>query len=133
MGSLVSVDPRHPTPVYVQLEHGLRAAIATGRLVPGDQLPTVRQMAVDLRLNANTVARVYLELERTGLVETRRGVGTFVTDAPASPKSGTPSSPRCWRRRSPPSRSALRRASPASALCAMARQARTKRGSYGTC
>jgi len=89
MGSLVSVDPRHPTPVYVQLEHGLRAAIATGRLAPGDQLPTVRQLAVDLRLNANTVARVYLELERTGLVETRRGVGTFVTDAPASPKKSS--------------------------------------------
>lgn len=75
---LVAIDPRHPTPIYAQLTHALRAAVATGRLAPGDQLPTVRQLAVDLRINANTVARVYLELERTGLLETRRGVGTFV-------------------------------------------------------
>jgi GntR family transcriptional regulator len=45
-------------------------------------LPTVRQLAVDLRINANTVARVYTELERSGVVETRRGVGTFVTARP---------------------------------------------------
>jgi GntR family transcriptional regulator len=75
---LVAIDPRHPTPIYAQLTHALRAAVATGRLASGDQLPTVRQLAVDLRINANTVARVYLELERTGLLETRRGVGTFV-------------------------------------------------------
>ena len=53
-------------------------AIATGRLHVGDQLPTVRQLAVNLRINANTVAKVYAELERAGAVETRRGVGTFV-------------------------------------------------------
>jgi GntR family transcriptional regulator len=80
----LTIDPRHPTPIYAQLDHGLRAAIATGRLGPGVQLPTVRQLAVELSLNANTVARVYAELERAGLVETRRGVGTFVaTDPPA--------------------------------------------------
>src|SRR5262245_9050478 len=90
MAALVTVDPRHPTPVYVQLDHGLRAAIATGRLTPGDQLPTVRQLAVELRLNANTVARVYLDLERAGIVETRRGVGTFV--AAAAPVSRKKSS-----------------------------------------
>jgi len=56
----------------------LRAAIATGRLRIGDQLPTVRQMAVELKVNANTVARVYAELERAGVLETRRGVGSFV-------------------------------------------------------
>ena len=54
--------------------------IATGRLREGDQLPTVRQLAVDLRINANTVARVYSELERAGVLGTRRGVGTFVRD-----------------------------------------------------
>ena len=57
--------------------------MATGRLRPGDQLPTVRQMAVDLSVNANTVARVYAELERAGVLETRRGVGSFVTATPA--------------------------------------------------
>ena len=80
---VVSLYPRDPTPIYAQLERGLRAAIATGRLAPGDQLPTVRQLAVDLRINANTVARVYTDLERRGVLETRRGVGSFVSAAAA--------------------------------------------------
>ena len=84
---LVSLDPRDKTPIYAQLERGLRAAIATSRLRVGDQLPTVRQLAVDLRINANTVARVYSELERAGVIETRRGVGSFIkaTAAEAHP------------------------------------------------
>jgi GntR family transcriptional regulator len=73
-----NIDAAHPTPLYHQLERAIRFAIATGKLSVGDQLPTVRQLAVDLRINANTVAKVYTELERTGIVETRRGVGTFV-------------------------------------------------------
>src|SRR5437867_5178946 len=81
--SIVSIDQRDPTPIYAQLERGLRAAIATGRLRPGDQLPTVRQLAVDLEVNANTVARVYGELERAGVIETRRGVGSFISATPA--------------------------------------------------
>src|SRR5687768_1355425 len=76
--AIVSIDSRDRTPIYAQLERGVRAAIATGRLQPGDQLPTVRQLAVDLSVNANTVARVYAELERAGVIETRRGVGSFV-------------------------------------------------------
>jgi GntR family transcriptional regulator len=79
---LVAVDPRDRTPIYAQLDRGLRAAIATGRVTAGDQLPTVRQLAVDLRINANTVARVYAELERAGVIETRRGIGSFVTATP---------------------------------------------------
>src|SRR5438309_6148476 len=75
---MFQVDANHPTPLYAQLERSIRFAIATGKLRIGDQLPTVRQLAVDLRINANTVAKVYTELERTGIVETRRGVGTFV-------------------------------------------------------
>lgn len=81
--AIISVDPRDPTPIYAQLERGLRAAMATGRLQPGEQLPTVRQLAVDLRVNANTVARVYAELERSGAIETRRGVGSFIKATPA--------------------------------------------------
>ena len=80
---IVSIDPRDKTPIYAQLERGFRAAIATGRLGPGDQLPTVRQLAVELRINANTVARVYAELERGGVIETRRGVGSFISATPA--------------------------------------------------
>ena len=79
---VVAIDPRDPTPIYAQLNRALRAAIVTGRLHPGDQLPTVRQLAVDLRVNANTVARVYTELERDGVLETRRGVGSFVAATP---------------------------------------------------
>ena len=85
--ALVRIDSRDRTPIYAQLERGLRAAIATGTLGPGDQLPTVRQLAVELQVNANTVARVYAELERGGILETRRGVGSFVT---ATPKQAHP-------------------------------------------
>jgi len=80
---IVSIDPRDATPIYAQLERGLRAAIAASRLRPGDQLPTVRQLAVELQVNANTVARVYAELERAGVIATKRGVGSFVNATPA--------------------------------------------------
>ncbi len=72
------VDPTDPTPLYVQLERAIRVAIATGRLHAGERLPTVRQLAVDLRINANTVSKVYGALERAGVLDTQRGVGTFV-------------------------------------------------------
>jgi GntR family transcriptional regulator len=85
--SVVSIDPRDKTPIYTQLERGLRAAMATSRLKPGDQLPTVRQLAVALRINANTVARVYADLERSGAIETRRGVGSFVAATPDQARS----------------------------------------------
>jgi GntR family transcriptional regulator len=85
--AVVAVDPRDKTPIYAQLERGLRAAIAAGRLGPGDQLPTVRQLAVDLSVNANTVARVYTDLERDGVIETRRGVGSFISATPAQARS----------------------------------------------
>ena len=78
-----SVDSTNPTPIYAQLDRSIRAAIATGELGPGAQLPTVRQLAVDLAVNANTVARVYAQLERDGMLETRRGVGTFVRESPS--------------------------------------------------
>jgi GntR family transcriptional regulator len=76
------VDSKSPTPIYAQLDRAIRAGIATGSLQPGTQLPTVRQLAVDLAVNANTVARVYAQLERDGILETRRGVGTFVREMP---------------------------------------------------
>jgi GntR family transcriptional regulator len=81
--AIVTLDSGDSTPIYAQLERGVRAAIATGRLRPGDQLPTVRQLAVELQVNANTVARVYAELERSGVIETKRGVGSFIAASPA--------------------------------------------------
>lgn len=75
---MFAIDATDPTPLYAQLERAIRVSIVTGRLRAGDQMPTVRQLAVDLRINANTVAKVYSELERAGVLESRRGVGTFV-------------------------------------------------------
>src|SRR3954447_9799427 len=81
-----SIDAGDRTPVYAQLERGILSAIASGRLAVGDQLPTVRQLAVELRINANTVAKVYTFLERAGILETRRGVGTFVAARTHAPR-----------------------------------------------
>jgi len=65
-------------PFYRQIIDQVKSAMATGELEPGDRLPTVRQLAVDLSVNPNTVSRAYTELELTGLVETQMGSGTFV-------------------------------------------------------
>lgn len=78
------INLNDPTPLYAQLERAIRLAIATEKLAVGSQLPTVRQLAVDLKINANTVAKVYAELERAGLLETRRGIGTFVKEREAA-------------------------------------------------
>jgi GntR family transcriptional regulator len=78
-----TINPRDPTPLHAQIERSIRVAIASRRLRAGDQLPTVRQLAVSLRINANTVARVYSQLERAAVLETRRGIGTFVADRAA--------------------------------------------------
>jgi GntR family transcriptional regulator len=67
-------------PVYRQLIDQVRAGIASGTLGAGDQLPTVRQLAVDLEINPNTVMRAYRELELGGLLETHQGTGTFISD-----------------------------------------------------
>ncbi len=80
---MLSIDISDPAPIHAQLERSVRTAIAVGMLEEGDQLPTVRQLAVDLKVNANTVAKVYAALEREGVVETQRGVGTFVATTPA--------------------------------------------------
>ena len=85
MSMSFNIDTAHPTPLYHQLERAIRFAIATGKLGIGDQLPTVRQLAVDLKVNANTVAKVYAELERSGVLATQRGVGTFVLVPPPTP------------------------------------------------
>lgn len=74
----IAIDTKSPVPLHAQIAEKIHMAIATGELQPGEQLPTVRQLSVDLKVNSNTVARVYGELERTGYLETRRGRGTFV-------------------------------------------------------
>lgn len=74
----IQLDVKSGVPFYRQIIDQVKSAIATGRLEPGDRLPTVRQLAVNLSVNPNTVSRAYTELELTGLVETHMGSGTFV-------------------------------------------------------
>jgi GntR family transcriptional regulator len=81
------VNPRDALPLHAQLERSIRVAIASRRLRPGDPLPTVRQLAIALRINPNTVAKVYTHLEQSGTLATRRGVGTSVADAPKSERN----------------------------------------------
>ncbi len=75
---MFQLNPSDPTPLYAQLDRAIRLGISIGRLPPDTQLPTVRQLAVDLSINSNTVAKVYRDLERAGILETRRGIGTFI-------------------------------------------------------
>lgn len=74
----LELDTSSPMPIYAQLIEQIRRAISAGQLKSGEQLPTVRQLAVELRINANTVARVYGELEHMRIIATQRGRGTFV-------------------------------------------------------
>jgi GntR family transcriptional regulator len=72
------IDRASPLPVYVQLAEQIRLLIHRGALAPGDPLPTVRELAVALGINANTVARVYRDLQQEGQLRLERGLGTFV-------------------------------------------------------
>lgn len=74
----LSIDAKSGVPFYRQIIEQVKFAIARGDLQPGDQLPTVRQLAVDLSVNPNTVIRAYRELEIGGVLETQQGSGTFV-------------------------------------------------------
>lgn len=73
------LDPTSGVPVYRQLIDQVLVAKASGVLRPGEQLPTVRQLAVDLSINPNTVIRAYKELEIRGILTTQQGMGTFIT------------------------------------------------------
>ncbi len=78
MATQFQLDMKSGVPFYRQIIDQVKSAIASGLLGVGDRLPTVRQMAVDLSINPNTVSRAYTELELTGLVETQMGSGTFI-------------------------------------------------------
>ncbi len=75
-----TLDPKSGVPFYKQIILQAEMAIADGRLTQGDQLPTVRSLAVDLKINPNTVARAYSQLEIRGIVTTQQGTGTFVSE-----------------------------------------------------
>ena len=74
-------------PIYVQLREQILALIGRGTLKPGTQVPTMRQVAVALKIDLNTVQRAYAELERDGVLSKQRGVGTFVTDTAPPPRN----------------------------------------------
>ncbi len=78
MPVVLTVDPRSGVPIYLQVIEQVKRSVALGILGAGEQLPTVKQLALDLTINPNTVAKAYRELERDGVIETASGRGSFV-------------------------------------------------------
>ena len=76
----IEVNFRSGVPIYIQIMDQIKHRIAIGVLQPGDQLPTVRQMAADLRVNFNTIARAYRLLDEAGIISTQHGRGTFILE-----------------------------------------------------
>jgi GntR family transcriptional regulator len=78
----IHVDLRSKVPAYAQIVEQVGGLVASGALAPGDQLPTVRGLAADLRVNFNTVARAYRMLDEAGVISTQQGRGTYVVETP---------------------------------------------------
>src|ERR1043165_7735245 len=82
---MFDIHPAHASPIWLQIEEGIRRMITLGSLTPGDAVPSVRDLAKTLRVNPNTVARAYQRLTESGVLALRRGEGTFVADSPSRP------------------------------------------------
>lgn len=80
----IQLDFRSGVPIYAQIVEQVRQQVASGLLTPGDQLPTVRALALELRVNFNTVARAYRLLDEAGVISTQRGRGTYITETPSA-------------------------------------------------
>src|SRR3954468_23544960 len=83
---MFGINPAHASPIWLQIEEGLRRMITLGSLTPGDAVPSVRDLAKTLRVNPNTVARAYQRLTDAGVLAVKRGEGTYVSDSPSQPK-----------------------------------------------
>jgi len=83
---MFAINPSDPDPIWRQIEDGVRRLVALGALTPGASVPSVRDLARDLRVNPNTVARAYQRLAERGVLTVRRGEGTYVADDPARPR-----------------------------------------------
>lgn len=81
------IDPVSSVPFYRQIIDMVLAGIASGRLVPGEKLPTIRRLAQDLNVNANTVVKAYSQLQMLGAVQAQQGLGIFISDQPAAMQS----------------------------------------------
>ena len=79
---MLQIDFRSGLPIYTQIVNQVQAQVASGALVPGDQLPTVRALAEELRVNFNTVARAYRILDEARIISTQQGRGTYITEIP---------------------------------------------------
>lgn len=80
----LEIDFRSGTPIYLQIIERVKERLASGRLKPGDQLPTVRALAMELRVNFNTIARAYRLMDEAGIISTQQGRGTYILEAPAA-------------------------------------------------
>ena len=78
----LEIDFRSGIPIYVQIVERIKEMIASGRIEPGDQLPTVRTLAQELRVNFNTIARAYRILDEVGIISTQQGRGTYIMEMP---------------------------------------------------
>jgi GntR family transcriptional regulator len=83
---MFDINPTHADPIWRQIEEGMRRMISLGTLAPGGAVPSVRELAQQLRVNPNTVARAYQRLTDAGMFAVRRGEGTFVAEVPSQLK-----------------------------------------------
>lgn len=85
----LNIDPRSSTPVYQQIVDAIKNAAARGIYNPGDKIPTVRELASELTINPNTIAKAYQKLEQEGVIVTMRSRGTFIAERKAPPENET--------------------------------------------
>jgi GntR family transcriptional regulator len=89
LSTLIQIDFRSGVPIYVQIMDQVKRQVVSGGLKPGDQLPTVRALALELRVNFNTVARAYRLLDEAGIISTQQGRGTYILDIPPPERTNT--------------------------------------------
>ncbi len=85
----IEIDFRSGIPIYLQVVEHVKECLAVGELKPGDQLPTVRSLATDLRVNFNTIARAYRIMDESGIISTQQGRGTYILELPAPEVTGS--------------------------------------------
>ena len=77
---ILKIDSKNGVPIYLQIMNGIKNSVVFGALMPGDRLPSVRELAIQLRVNPNTVAKAYRELKHEGIIDPQWGGGNFIAD-----------------------------------------------------